>query len=94
MPRVKELCTHNKKKTILQFCLDWKGWNDKRLEKELGISHSTRSARFKDVDTFSLGELIKIIHGVPLTQNLVSELLGGVNWDLSSMEVRLYEVKK
>lgn len=94
MPRVRELNPQNKKKAILQFCLDWKGWDDKRLEKELGISHSTRSSRFKDVDTFSLGELTKIIHGVPLTQNLISELLGGVNWDISSMEVRLYEVKK
>ena len=94
MPRVKELNPQNRKKAVILFCLAWKGWDDKRLEKELGISHSTKSARLKDVDTFSLGELTKIVHGVPLSEILISELLGGVDWDISSMEVRLYEVKK
>lgn len=88
MPRVRELNPQNKKKAILQFCLAWKNWDDLRLERELGISHSTRSARFKDISKFSYDDICKIVRGVPLTVTQV-EILFDITWDTSNLEMKL-----
>ena len=81
MPRVKPLNPTDKRKAILSYCTQFKGWDDKRLEKELGIGKDARLARQKDIGRYSLSEIQRIIHGVPLSPSQVSTLLGGVIWD-------------
>lgn len=90
MPRVRELVPADKRKNIIRYCLEWKGWEGGRIEKELGLSQKAFNARIREVDKFSLGELTKILHGVPLSPAQLEILMGGITWETSalSMEIR------
>lgn len=92
MPKVRDLNVPNKKLAIIRYCMAFKNWDSKKLEKELNIGRDARLAREKDVCKFSLQEIQKIIHGVPLSMSQISDLLGGVQWDLSPLETRLMEI--
>lgn len=89
MSRVREINPKNRRKAVIEYCLAYKGWDDKKLEKELGISHTTRIARMNDIDTFSMGDIQTIIKGVPLSPQQISILLGGVTWETSILEFQM-----
>ena len=88
MPRVKELIQTDKSKAIIDYCLSYKGWDEERMEKELGIGKSARLARKKDFSKYSIGEIRKIIHNVPLSPYQVSIVLGGLVWDWSGEQLK------
>ena len=88
MPRVREVNPKNQRRAVIEYCKYYKGWDDGKLEKELGISHTTRISRMKDIDTFSLQEIQVIIKGVPLSPEQISILLGGVKWEVSTLQIK------
>ena len=88
MPRVKELIPTDKSKAVIDYCLSYKGWDDAKTEKELNIGKSARLARQKDFSKYSIGEIRKIIHGVPLSPYQVGIVLGGVVWDCSGEQLK------
>ena len=89
MARVKELNPQNPRKAIILYCMAMKGWNDGKLEKALGIGHTAKSSKMTNVDRFTLGEIIKIIHGVPLSPAQLDSLFGGISWEVSGLEMKL-----
>lgn len=92
MPKVRDLKVPNRKLAVIRYCMTFKNWDSKRLEEELNIGKNGRLAREKDVSLFSLSEIQKIVHGVPLSMSQVSDLLGGLQWDFSPLEERLMEL--
>lgn len=76
MPRVNLGQKGNPRRGIIEKYATSKGWDGKRIDRELQISTPTRCSRMKDVDTFKVGDLRKILNGCEISRKEAAELYG------------------
>ena len=91
MPKVSLTEDESRARAIIRYCIDYKGWDPNRVEKELGWCRQTRRNRMESPKTMNLRELRLILKGVPLTPGQADSVPGQITWDRSG---DIYGTKK
>lgn len=71
-----ERTVRNPKAGILMKYILMKGWSNKRIEVELGISQPTRCSRMQNPDSFKIGEISSLLKGMEITRKEAQVLYG------------------